>query len=295
MNCTNCGQETESPHIADYVLAKTTEVASVGYSQSSTTKFYTDVEPLHVAVCDRCLATAAWRVARRGLTFVGCFFAFLTVIALIAAASPKAGLALRAVLYATVFGMWAFAIGGWIHSRRQLKSGSVEAADERELAQFAEKERKARGKSEFLTLDEWLKKKAGGGKADKPGPGVRSGSTGVCDICARPIASPDGYLLTTRTVVTTPAYWKKVLPAILRNSLGASWQTHPALALSMLEVRQAAAAQVLPWMSCDECVGLFEVSRDEAREWAQLWWASGGAFAPPGNGPVPIDEVRIVS
>jgi hypothetical protein len=173
-----------------------------------------------------------------------------------------------------------------------VREGRVVATDKAELIRFALKEQKARGKNEVHTRDAWEKKHGAAPQAAAASFAFRSGA-GACDICARPIASPDGYLLITDTVVSTPAYWKRVLPEMPRNTLGASYQSHPRLALQMIELRQMAAAEQLSWMACEGCIALFDVPADQPREWAQLWWATAGNFAPPGSGAVPPERVAL--
>jgi hypothetical protein len=63
MKCTNCGAEASSLHQRDYVLANV--------SENTAMRMYTGVEPIRVAVCDRCLAEAAWMGTKVGLRFVG--------------------------------------------------------------------------------------------------------------------------------------------------------------------------------------------------------------------------------
>lgn len=115
----------------------------------------------------------------------------------------------------------------------------------------------------------------------------------VCDICAKSLQFQEGYLLTTEKVVSTPAYWKKHLDETLTAALGPHWRSHPMLLVKMMEIQQAAANQVTPWMVCDICIELFSVDRAKTREWAQQWYESDRQFVPPGSGAVDLSKVKI--
>jgi hypothetical protein len=110
----------------------------------------------------------------------------------------------------------------------------------------------------------------------------------VCDVCNANLESPDGYLLTTRQIVSNPAYWKKAFSRLGElSSLGAD--------LQMLKggLAEQQAKMIKPWLVCADCAGLLGQATSEAREYARLWWSTGETFVPPGSGPVPLSEVRF--
>jgi hypothetical protein len=110
----------------------------------------------------------------------------------------------------------------------------------------------------------------------------------VCDMCNKEIVSRDGYLATTRQVVSNPAYWEKAFSRI--GDLAA-----PGANLVLLKggLAEQQAKQAKPWLLCAECAGRLELATPEAREFARRWWSSGGTFEPPGSGPVPLSAVRL--
>ena len=108
----------------------------------------------------------------------------------------------------------------------------------------------------------------------------------VCDVCLRKMQPGEGYVLTTRQVVTVPAYWRWLfengpvpVSAMPRETAG-----------KMLEqlIRQQ-CGQVTGWMTCERCITRFpHVDRNQAREYAAEFWRPEGEpkYSPPGGGPV---------
>ena len=110
----------------------------------------------------------------------------------------------------------------------------------------------------------------------------------VCDACSVALAEPEGYLATTRQVVSNPAYWEKAFSRLHELApLGAN--------VEMLKggLAEQQAKQTKPWLLCADCAGRLSLATPEAREWARLWWSSGETFVPPGSGPVPMSEVCL--
>ncbi len=110
----------------------------------------------------------------------------------------------------------------------------------------------------------------------------------VCDVCSAALSAPDGCLATTRQVVSNPAYWERAFSRLHDLApLGAN--------VEFLKggLAEQQAQQAKPWLLCADCAGRLGLATPEAREWARLWWSSGGTFAPPGSGPVPVSEVRL--
>ena len=110
----------------------------------------------------------------------------------------------------------------------------------------------------------------------------------VCDVCSTALAAPEGYLATTRQVVSHPAYWEKAFSRLHElTPLGANVE------LLKGGLAEQQAKQAKPWLLCTDCAGRLSLATPEAREWARLWWSSGETFAPPGSGPVPLSEVHL--
>jgi len=105
----------------------------------------------------------------------------------------------------------------------------------------------------------------------------------ACDVCGKhnALARGEGYCLTTRQVVTEPAYWAQAFRAW---KLGAPMGNQQLFA--MLLKRQC--SQSTGWMACDDCIKLFgKVSYEETKRCAaEFWKTEDGDYAPPGCGAV---------
>jgi hypothetical protein len=120
--------------------------------------------------------------------------------------------------------------------------------------------------------------------------------SGVCDVCSGRVANPGGYLLTTRQVVGTPAYWRKYYEAHkdeLRSMGVQSFDGFLRSALVMVSCAEAVASQATNWMICDRCISLFNVDSGLARDYARRWWESRKTFNPPGTGAVSLSAVDM--
>jgi len=110
-----------------------------------------------------------------------------------------------------------------------------------------------------------------------------------CDVCAVQVEERAGYLLTTRQVVTSPAYWQYVF-----SHQWAYVEDMPDRTAVKGVLAQRMASERSPWIVCESCAKMLGEKSKDARSNALLWWASRGSFAPPGSGPVPVEEVRVV-
>lgn len=97
----------------------------------------------------------------------------------------------------------------------------------------------------------------------------------VCDVCNRNIPEGEGFALTTEQVVTSPEYWK-----FLRGKFGF---------VSEGIVRRA-AGQTEGWLVCNDCIRLFNVDINKAKEYSQKWWASGKTYRIPGSGVASVES-----
>jgi hypothetical protein len=112
----------------------------------------------------------------------------------------------------------------------------------------------------------------------------------VCDVCNKELGASEGYLLTTREVVSTPGYWRKFFSGpmgSMMGNLGMSGDSGKAQYASMT------ASQINPWMICNECISLFNIDKNRARNYAIRWYESGGTFSPPGSGAAPLSSVDM--
>ena len=114
----------------------------------------------------------------------------------------------------------------------------------------------------------------------------------VCDGCGKhnALRKGEGYCLTTRQVVTQPAYWEQAFRA---------WRAGAPLGdqqlFEMLLGRQC--SQTTGWMVCEECIKLFpDADRAEAkRRSAEFWEDEDGDYSPPDGGAVPPIEARAAA
>ena len=92
---------------------------------------------------------------------------------------------------------------------------------------------------------------------------------GACDVCGRAITEPEGYLLTTREVVTSKPYWHRVVRGLGRLSGRSDF------AMVVSEYVADMASSDTPWMVCRSCSTLFSFDRAARREKARIWRATG--------------------
>jgi len=109
----------------------------------------------------------------------------------------------------------------------------------------------------------------------------------VCDMCTERIRRPEGYLLTTRQVVTNPEYWEFMFANSWASVLAS--ENAPEMKYTLAE-RQA--SQSTPWLICSSCADRLHSATPQARTDAERWWNEGRRFAPQGSGPVSVEEVR---
>jgi hypothetical protein len=103
----------------------------------------------------------------------------------------------------------------------------------------------------------------------------------VCDICNREIKWEDGYVLTTKQVPTSKAYWEHAFKGAwsYTHSMDPNGDTVAAL------VKQQ-AGQSSGWLVCEGCSSLFSFDKAQAKTYAR---AKNGS--PPGAGPAPMESV----
>jgi len=106
--------------------------------------------------------------------------------------------------------------------------------------------------------------------------------TGKCDICTQVINRSDGYVLTTRQVVTEMAYWLHVLKNQGKSFRVGDLKTEMQL-INGFAMEQAASAT--GWLVCEQCSSMFKFDRVVARQCA----VSGEQ--PPGAGPADARDV----
>ncbi len=110
----------------------------------------------------------------------------------------------------------------------------------------------------------------------------------VCDICNDNVSEGSGFLLTTRMVVSNPAYWEYVFSHQWKYT-----EDLPNPAAVKADLCRQMAEQDAPWLLCVTCSRLLGFENETTREHATKWWQSGQAFRPPGSGAVPVTEVQL--
>ena len=126
----------------------------------------------------------------------------------------------------------------------------------------------------------------------------RSGQleTGTCDVCGTKVRYPEGHLLTTRQVVGTPGYWKKVY-ALNREALqsrgASSLEEFKENSEIRTEFAERFAGEATPWMICSRCITTFPVDASETHSHAKQWWECVAVHDLPGVGPVPLSAVKM--
>ncbi|MFI6347897.1 hypothetical protein [Streptomyces sp. NPDC050560] len=105
----------------------------------------------------------------------------------------------------------------------------------------------------------------------------------VCDCCNTPMEPGAGYLLATKDVVVSPAYWELNFRATKGLADELRLDTAQLSGLFQDVLRQT-AGQHSPWSVCEECSGMFLVDRDSARA------HSRAGTAPQGTGRVKPSE-----
>ena len=120
-------------------------------------------------------------------------------------------------------------------------------------------------------------------------------ASGVCDICNGKVTSPDGYLLTTKEVVSTPKYWQhyyRYHKGEFKAMGVLSFEDFCHNPLMRASCVNTVAGQRTPWMACENCISMFDVDREKTRVYARQWWQNK-AFQPPGNGPALLSEINM--
>lgn len=114
----------------------------------------------------------------------------------------------------------------------------------------------------------------------------------LCDVCSHiTIHEPEGYCLITAQIVSCPAYWERPLQMII--GLEGNNCSEKDLIMTVLPMVQMCADSPTPWVVCENCIRMFSVDCEQTHEYAVRWWRSGKKFEPPGNGPVPANEVQL--
>lgn len=103
----------------------------------------------------------------------------------------------------------------------------------------------------------------------------------VCDICNKDIKWEDGYVLTTRQVATSEAYWELSLKGAwsITHKMNPEGDTLAILA-------QQQANQSSGWLVCESCSTFFVFDKPQAKAHARSQDGN-----PPGVGPVSTESV----
>ncbi|MCI0490938.1 MAG: hypothetical protein L0229_30470 [Blastocatellia bacterium] len=118
----------------------------------------------------------------------------------------------------------------------------------------------------------------------------------VCDICSQRVYRPRGYLLTTKDVVSQPAYWRHYYQHHRSEFSGmgvSSFEEFCRNPLLRSSCAETLARQTTPWIVCDNCIPMFTVDREKSLSYAKRWWESDRKFTPQGGGPAPLSAVNM--
>ncbi len=99
----------------------------------------------------------------------------------------------------------------------------------------------------------------------------------VCDICSKPTKIEDGFALTTKQVVETPAYWADMID---QHSLDDT---------TLLLYIQQQAIQAAGWLVCVDCSDKFEFDHGQARRFARE------GIDPQGSGPADVNRTAAAA
>jgi|GEM_PF-4876556 len=107
----------------------------------------------------------------------------------------------------------------------------------------------------------------------------------ICDVCSKPMNRGDGYVLTTRQVVSSVEYWVKA---------SNTWKTMAPAQLDFEMILKRQCFQSTGWTVCDVCTGDFpDADQTNAGRYAKEFWdGGGGTYSPPGGGSVAPHEAR---
>jgi len=107
----------------------------------------------------------------------------------------------------------------------------------------------------------------------------------VCDVCNKNITWKDGYVLTTRQVVTSNTYWENTFkgPWSYLHGMDPDGST-----LAMLVQQQA--GQSTGWLVCESCSSNFSFDKAKAKAEAEKQNSN-----PPGSGPAPMREAATAA
>ncbi|MHA1687581.1 MAG: hypothetical protein ACTSYD_14455 [Candidatus Heimdallarchaeaceae archaeon] len=102
----------------------------------------------------------------------------------------------------------------------------------------------------------------------------------VCDVCSNKISWEDGYVLTTKQVVTEVEYWIYAFT----HQWSYTYKMDPkGNTLGMLAVQQN--NQSSGWLVCESCSSMFKFNKKKAKKYAK-----NRNQYPPGSGPADIRE-----
>lgn len=118
-----------------------------------------------------------------------------------------------------------------------------------------------------------------------------------CDVCSTSVPIGSGYILTTYQVVTQKEYWQFYLRRCAEAAGAKDLSPSEAEVILPMVVPQQ-CAQETGWLVCDRCISMFKnVDRDVAKGYLRQWLlvSPGGAWVPPGAGPVNPLEIVVIA
>jgi len=116
----------------------------------------------------------------------------------------------------------------------------------------------------------------------------------VCDVCSTNNSIDEGYLLTTRQVVTNFKFWRYLVENVSDLSvLLAEAKSSEEKDEIKKKYIDKYASDPGPWMLCKKCAQMLGSANSKTRSFAQQWEASSGNINLTGSGPVPVRDVKF--
>lgn len=117
---------------------------------------------------------------------------------------------------------------------------------------------------------------------------AKSSTKCECDVCSEEINLEDGYLLTTKDIITKMAYWEYAFTHQWNyvHNLYASTSDDSVKKLFLVNLIIDRANQETPWALCESCSNLFAFDKKTAKRYAQK------NICPPNTGHADFEGAR---
>lgn len=106
----------------------------------------------------------------------------------------------------------------------------------------------------------------------------------VCDVCSRPTAAAEGFVLTTTEVASSPAYWKQQL--VKYRPVLRELESDEERARYLAQRSRELADSPTGWLVCPACTHLFDFDRAAAKA------ASATGIDREDSGPASFEDIQ---